>query len=253
MKRSDVRSFMEKVKGKAGAFRVILLEVLIIAGILAALTASVCYFFPDFITHFSSVDAFESFMDSHRKEGYIIYIGIQMLQIIISVIPGQIVQIAGGYLYGLAVASLLSLIGAGLGSAAAFFIARIFGQRPVRFLAGQEALDQCSEILDSRTSYRIFFFLYLIPGFPKDVLAYAAGLSRMRFRSFLPLATIVRYPAMAASMQIGVLLGEDSFTEAFVMIFLCVIVFGLCFVFRKKLISFIDRYFQITAGEREEP
>ena len=252
MKRVDFRSTVEKTKEMKGAFLLIFIEILILAGIVAALTAAVTFLFPDFTTHFSSVESFESFMSSHRKGGCAAYIGVQMLQIIISVIPGQIVQIAGGYLYGFALASLLSLIGTGLGSAVAFYIARIFGQGPVKILAGQKALDQCSEILDSRTSYRIIFFLYLIPGFPKDILAYGAGLSRMRFRTFLPLATIVRYPAMAASMLIGVLLSSQSYTAAGIMIFLCFSAFGLCFLFREKLIALTDRYFQISSGRQKK-
>ena len=248
MKRKKSKISREKKEEWRSAFRVILMEALIILTILTIGTLILYFKYPEFTNHFHSVADFQSFMRAHQQESILIYIGLQIVQIVISVIPGQIVQIAGGYLYGFWLAALLSLIGTGLGSAVAFYIARILGQKPVRLLIGQKALDQCSRILDSKTSYRLFFFLYLLPGFPKDILAYAAGLSRMKMRSFLPLATIVRFPAMAASMYIGSLLGAGSYQASAVMILLCIIVFGICIAFRNKLTVFIDRYFEKTSG-----
>ena len=40
--------------------------------------------------------------------------------------------------------------------------------------------------LNSKQAYTIVFFLYLIPGLPKDMISYAAGASEMRFKPFLP-------------------------------------------------------------------
>ncbi len=229
------------------ALRVILIEVLILFVILFVVTMIIHFKYPEFTGHFRSVSDFQSFMHAHQSTSGLIYIGLQIMQIVISIIPGQIVQIAGGYLFGFWIAAFLSLIGVGLGSAAAFYIARFFGQKPVRILVGQKALDRCSKYLDSRTSYRVFFFLYLLPGFPKDILAYVAGLSRMKMRSFLPMATIIRFPAMAASMYIGSLLGAESYQASAVMILLCIVVFGICIAFREKLNVLIDRYFDRTS------
>ncbi len=249
MKRQRSRVPKEKLEEWQAAARVILTEVLILF-VIISIVAMILYFkYPEFTNHFRSVSDFQSFMRAHQKGSFLIYIGLQIVQIVISVIPGQIVQIAGGYLFGFWIAALLSLIGVGLGSTIAFYIARIFGQKPVRLLAGEKALDQCSKVLDSQTSYRIFFFLYLLPGFPKDVLAYFAGLSRMKLRSFLPMATLVRFPAMAASMYIGSLLGAGSYQASAVMILLCLVVFGICIAFRDKLNVFIDRYYEKTSKE----
>ena len=249
MKRQRSKVPKEKIQEWQSAARVILTEFLILF-IMISIVAAILYFkYPEFTNHFRSVSDFQSFMQAHQKSSFLIYIGLQIVQIVISVIPGQIVQIAGGYLFGFWIAAILSLIGVGLGSTIAFYIARIFGQNPVRFLAGEKALDQCSKVLDSQTSYRIFFFLYLLPGFPKDILAYVAGLSRMKLRSFLPMATLVRFPAMAASMYIGSLLGAGSYQASAVMILLCLAVFGVCIAFRDKLNVFIDRYYEKTSKE----
>ena len=250
MNRKRERIPKEKKEEWRAAFRVLFIEALIIFAVLFVVTVILYVKYPEFTDHFHSVADFQSFMHAHQHESILIYIGLQIIQIVISVIPGQIVQIAGGYLYGFWLAAFLSLIGVGLGSVIAFYIARFLGQKTVRFMIGKSAMDQCSKIMDSRTSYRVIFFLYLLPGFPKDILAYAAGLSRMKLRSFIPIATIVRFPAMAVSMYIGSLLGAGSYQASAVMILLCIIVSGICITFRNRLTVLIDRYFDKTAGEK---
>lgn len=238
----------QKIKEWAGALRVIIIECLILAAIVAAVTIYIYLKYPDFIQNFRSAGAFNAFMSAHEGESYALYISLQALQVVISVIPGQIVQIAGGYLYGFWMASLLSLIGIAAGSAAAFLLARFLGRGPVKALAGEKTLKQAEQLLDSKYMYRTMFFLYLIPGFPKDALAYIAGLSGMSFWSFILMATLVRFPAMAASMLIGSLAGTGSYVSSVIVAAVCVVMFAVCVIFRKKIMTWIDRYFYSTGS-----
>ena len=102
------------------------------------------------------------------------YVAAQIVQIIISVIPGQELQIVAGFMYGIPLAFLLSIIGAAIGTLIAFYLARWLGQDAVRMLFGDEKTDEYMRRLNSRRAITITFLIYLIPGLPKDIMSYIA-------------------------------------------------------------------------------
>ncbi len=231
--------------------RVLLAEIGIIAVLIALMSGYLIWRYPDILQAFHSVESFDAFLERHRESSVKLYIAIQAMQVIIAVIPGQIVQIAGGYIYGFGYASLWSLIGIAIGSIIAFYMARIIGQQPIRRIYGAEMVDKYTALLSSRNAFTIMLFLYIFPGFPKDVLAFFAGLSNMKFSRFLPMATLARYPAMALSMLIGSTLGVGSYKAAAVLAAACALCAGVCYIFRSQLLALSDRYFGF-GGEMTE-
>ncbi|MBR2779624.1 MAG: TVP38/TMEM64 family protein [Firmicutes bacterium] len=242
-----------ELQNKIGAldWRVLAAEIGIIAAIVACVTGYLIWRYPDILQAFQSVESFDLFLERHRDSSVMLYIVIQALQVIVAVIPGQIVQIAGGYIYGFWYASLWSLIGLAAGSTISFYLARFIGQQPIRRIYGGEMVDKYTALLSSRNAFAIMLFLYIFPGFPKDVLAFFAGLSNMKFSRFLPMATIARYPAMALSMLIGSTMGVRSYKATAVLVLACVLCAGICYIFRNQLLALSDRYFGFSQ-ERQE-
>lgn len=232
-----------KTKVKGLDLRVLLAEAAIIVLLIGIMAGYLFYRYPDLLQALHSVEDFDAFLERHRDSSVVLYITIQALQVIVAVIPGQIVQIAGGYVYGFWYASLWSLIGLAIGSVIAFYMARIIGRQPISRIYGTEMVDRYTTLLSSRNAFAIMLFLYIFPGFPKDVLAFVAGLSNMKFSRFLPMATLARYPAMALSMLIGSTLGVGSYRAAAALVLTGVVIAGVCFLFRQPLLSLTDRYF----------
>lgn len=112
-----------------------------------------------------------------------------MLQIVISVIPGQFFNLAAGYLYTFFPALLFSIIGAFLGTLISFTLAKLLGSDFVHLFFGKEKTQEYVRKLNSKKAYTVVFFLYLIPGLPKDVVSYAAGVSDMKFKPFYALVS----------------------------------------------------------------
>ncbi|MGI6206122.1 MAG: TVP38/TMEM64 family protein [Anaerovoracaceae bacterium] len=250
MKKPEIKIDKNKIYEWKDAVRALLIDLVILIGVTMLIALFFYLKYPDFFSNFRSVETFNAFMNAHQDDNVIIYTVVQALQTVVSFIPGQIVQIAGGYMFGFWMASLLSLIGIAIGSSAAFFIARFFGLRPVRVMCGENACRKCEELLNKQTTYRTLAVLYIIPGFPKDLLAYVAGISDMKYLSFLLLCTVFRYPAMAASMLMGSFLADENYIGAVIIALVCIFIFAACIIWRKQLRAFLDRFYRNTGNRK---
>ena len=70
----------------------------------------------------------KSFILSYGKYGFVVFILLQIIQVVAFFIPGEIIQITGGYIYGTVVGTILSLIGITIGSCITFFTSYLFGK-----------------------------------------------------------------------------------------------------------------------------
>jgi len=122
-----------------------------------------------------------------------IFILLQALQVIISPIPGELTGAVGGYVYGVSFGFLFSTVGLTLGSWAAFEIADILGKPFIERFMRRDILDKFN-FISTNTGAVICFLLFLLPGFPKDVLCYVLGLTGMRLSTFLIVSTLGRMP-----------------------------------------------------------
>lgn len=142
---------------------------------------------------YTTRESFSRFLISLGSYSPIFFVLLQAVQVVISPIPGELTGIVGGYIYGATLGFILSTLGLALGSLAAFELARILGRPFVEKFVNQNLLKKF-EFLTTDTGATLCFLLFLIPGFPKDVLCYLLGLSRMKLTTFLVLSTLGRMP-----------------------------------------------------------
>ena len=138
----------------------------------------------------NSVSKFKSFILSLGFYGRSAFILFQFLQVTFIPIPSPILIIAGSIIYGPFQAGLLSLAGILLGSAFAFFLGKIFGQKIVRFMVGQEAQKKWTKFLNNCKFS--FVLMMLLPCFPDDILCLVAGLTDMSWTFFMVTQFITR-------------------------------------------------------------
>ncbi len=170
------------------------------------------------------------------------FIALQFIQVVIFVIPGEVPQIAGGYLFGMLLGATYSVIGIVLGSAFNFLLARIFGIRFVRALFSREQLGKFETISTSSRAQIAFFLLFVIPGIPKDILCYVAGLSPMRFPAFLFVSMVGRLPGIIGSAGIGGAAAASRWVVAGIILGVASLLFVLGLVFRERLQGFVERF-----------
>jgi uncharacterized membrane protein YdjX (TVP38/TMEM64 family) len=171
----------------------------------------------------------------------LVFIGVQTVQVILFAIPGEVVQIAGGYLFGGGLGILLSMAGILLGSTAAFFLSRLLGRPFVAAVIPAAQLERVEKLLESRSSRIVFFLLFLIPGVPKDILCYIAGLTPMPFPFFLGVSTVGRLPGIVGSSLIGGAARSSQWVALVVLSAAAIVVFVAGLLLRPKLQAFIER------------
>ncbi|MBI2099693.1 TVP38/TMEM64 family protein [Candidatus Uhrbacteria bacterium] len=106
-----------------------------------------------------------------------------ILEAVIAPLPGGVLPVVAGFLFGTFTGAFYAWAGNVIGSSVAFFIAYMFGARVVRFFAPRFKEKRYQEIVTARSAY--FWVFYFLPLLPVDVLSFALGLSRMKYRKFL--------------------------------------------------------------------
>jgi uncharacterized membrane protein YdjX (TVP38/TMEM64 family) len=145
----------------------------------------------------------KGFIRSFGASSPLAYILLQITQVVIAPIPGGAIEFLGGYLFGVKVGFIYSMIGLILGSLAAFSLARIFEKIAVEKFVSKETIRKFDYLVEHQGAI-LSFILFLIPGFPKDALCYILGLTPMHLGIFLIISTIGRIPGtLMACLQGG--------------------------------------------------
>ena len=122
-----------------------------------------------------------------------VFIALQALQVIISPIPGEATGLLGGYVFGLELGFVFSTIGLTIGTMVCFWIGRWVGAAVVRRYVSDHAWERLGFIVEAEGAI-LCFVIYLIPGFPKDIVSYLFGISPMPGWVFALVSTLGRMP-----------------------------------------------------------
>jgi uncharacterized membrane protein YdjX (TVP38/TMEM64 family) len=163
----------------------------------------------------------EQLVESMRQSGWrgpLICIGIQFLQVVFFMVPGEITQIAAGYVFGAWLGLFYSVIGILLGSAFDFAFARAVGRPLVGKLLGQRTLQRVDEALSTNRGRSALFLLFLLPGMPKDAMSYGAGLMKIGLGEFTAISGLARLPALLFSTMIGAQLYDRDYTSVAIIV-----------------------------------
>ena len=109
------------------------------------------------------------------------------------------VELAAGYLFGAWEGTLICLVGGLVGTLVVTALVRVLGTRVVRTFFSAEQLEGVSWLRDSRRFELVMLVVFLIPGTPKDVLTYVAGLTTCPWWRIAAIATVGRVPSTLAA------------------------------------------------------
>lgn len=162
----------------------------------------------------SQPEQFRQWVDGHGLMGCAAYVGMVFLQVVVAVIPGEPLEISGGYAFGAVRGSLLCLLGAFLGSVAVFALVRRFGRELVDIFFPREKLENLKFLQSSPKRDVLFWLVFMVPGTPKDLLCYFAGLTDLSWGKWLLLCTVGRLPSVLTSTIGGDALGVKDYQFA---------------------------------------
>lgn len=148
-----------------------------------------------FVQLFFNPKELRSYVDSYEDFGFVILFSMQIAQVILAPLPGQVVGTAFGGVYGPILGFVLGWIGNVVASAIVLYISKRFGRPTVEMLAGKESVKKYQEFIGSADVYP-FIVLILLPGVPDDVVCYVAGLSNIDFTRLLISISVARAPGL---------------------------------------------------------
>ncbi len=142
--------------------------------------------------------------------GYLFIIAIQIIQIVLFPLPGQVSTILAGVFgtsWGLIPGILITMAGLTAGSVLAFLIGRYFFRDWVaRKLEGKKAWQTFSK-LSSGKGLWIIGLIYIVPGLPNDFMCYILGLSKAPLSKFILVTTVCRVPNVIITFLLGYFAG----------------------------------------------
>lgn len=218
-----------------------IIQLCVLLGIVLGIPAMIYFFNPGLIDNFSSVDKFENWISEYTGIGILIYIACQIVQIVLSVLPGQVIQIAGGYIFGFPVTLLISVAGAAIGTTITFYLTKLLGKNAIIMIFGEERFHKYANMMNTQRARIVIFLVYLIPGLPKDIMAYAAGITNIRLPEFILLSVVGRTPAMMVSIVFGVMLRTNNYLSAVLIAAAMIVIVLICLIKRKSIMAFLEK------------
>lgn len=176
----------------------LILVVLVLAPIL---WLSYPYLF-EWLEFFRDRSAVEAYLDSVGIWGPLLYLLLVAAQVLTVVIPGHILMITAGYLYGFDVGLALNLIGVVGTSQVAFVLSRWTGKPLVQRLVPGALLERWQTVAE-RQGIFFYLFCFWFPVIPGNVTNYLGGLSSISFWGFFLANLLGRLPGLVIITLIG--------------------------------------------------
>ncbi len=169
--------------------------------------------------------------------GPVALIALNAVQIVVAPVPGYVLQIASGFLFGPLWGGVWASVGVMLGSMLSMWLARRFGRPLAARLVGEARLDRWESTTHS-DSFWVWLILILTP--TGDLPYFLAGLAKVRFRVIFILTLAIRVPTtfVVAAAGGGVMI--LNWWQLTLAITFLVTLLGLFLRYQDRLTGWID-------------
>ena len=182
-------------------------------------------------------DAFIEFVRGKGVLGVFIFLGIQLLQVVVAFLPGEAVEFAAGLLYGTWAGLLLCLLGILLASCTVYAFVRLFGAKRI----DKKAFTKYRFLRDEAHIRFSVFLVFFIPGTPKDLLTYLGPFLPIPAWQFLIISTLARIPSVLTSTFAASQLAEGSWQVSVAVFAVTGLVALLCLAFEEHILTWFRR------------
>lgn len=172
-------------------------------------------------------------LNQFGKWDEVVFVSIRALQTVVKFIPAEPLEIGSGYVYGIWGGLFYCMLGTEIGSFIILLITKLFGMRAINLFVPQERIDKIKFLQNEKKLKTTLFFIYLIPGTPKDLITYFIGKTKIKISHFLIITGIARIPSIITSTWCGAALGEKNVKLAAI-VFIATLVVSLIGTFFYK-------------------
>ncbi len=234
---------MEKPKSRKELILRLLLAILSLGGLFLLLYLLLHHFG---ITDLS-VEEIREYVARGGSFSFLLFVLISFLQVTFIPIPSTVTVLAGNILFGPWISFFGSLLGTWFGSALAFFLGRRLGRPFANWVVGdRERVDYYLGRTGGR-EFIVFFFMFLLPGFPDDILCAIAGVTDLRPIQFVFIQATCRPLSIGATLifMTGELIPYTGWGIALLVSLFLLSILAFFFAYRRadQIRAFFDRLF----------
>lgn len=192
----------------------------------------------EFIKLYSNTKEMEALIKSYGSIGPIIFIFLQILQVVVFFIPGEFMQAVGGYLFDTILGTVLSLLGIMVGSAITFLVSRKFGDRLLIKILPPKDYRNIKKLICKPKNKLVIFILYLLPGFPKDALGYVSGITTIKLKDFIIISGFARLPGILVTCYLGSNIYDKNYLVVLYILIGIAIILFIGIIKREKVLNY---------------
>lgn len=179
-------------------------------------------------------DAFRAYMEEKGLSGILLFIFVLAIQVVAAVIPAGPLEVVAGYSFGAIKGALIADIGMTIGSVIVFLLVRKFGMSFIEIFMPREKIESLKFLKKEGGATLIIFMLFLIPGAPKDVLGYGAGLTDISLLTWIFIVSVGRFPSILLTVMGGDAISGRNFGYLLVVLIVMCVVTVLGTLFYKR-------------------
>ncbi len=215
------------------------LKVLIIIIIVLAITY---YLGSHLFTYFKDVNHSRETIQSFGVYGPLMMIGLLVIILLLAFISQMPLIIAGGYAFGAIPATAYALIAFFIGGTIAFYLARWFGRPFVKRIITKSAMEKFDNYSGLRLDITLFS-LFLVPLFP-DAMCYVAGLTNIKYKTFVLISVLGRLPAVLLFAFAGNSLASMHYVLGIILFGVILVCGAIILIFQKRIENHVVSRFE---------
>ena len=206
---------------------------ILLAIITVAIIIGVIIYLVPVMQNLSTVEGQKAFRNKVNDSGFIgllMLFGLQVAQIFLFILPGEPIEILAGMCYGGWGGLLFITVSVFILTTAIFFMVRKLGRRFVYDICDEEKVKKIenSKLFKNPKKIEwIMIILFIIPGTPKDLLVYIAGLLPIKPLRFILISTFARLPSVVSSTFAGNTLMKGDWQSSLVIYAITFILVGI--------------------------
>lgn len=156
-------------------------------------------------------EAFRTWVQSKGILGVLIFMLLNIIQVLLAIIPGGPFEVGAGYAFGVIPGTILCDIAMSIGGVLNFLFVRKFGMKFIELFTTREKIESVRFLKANKKSETLLFLFFLLPGTPKDLMCYVVGLSNIKLSKWIVINLVGRFPAILLSAMGGDALGEQKY------------------------------------------
>ena len=191
--------------------------------VVCALGAAAIVCGPELFAFFADGPRLQAWVDAQGAFAPVAMVALITVQIVVAVLPGEPLELGAGYAFGFWEGTALCLVAGLIGVVIVVALVRTLGMRVIELFFPRERIDSMKWLQDSARFELLMFLCFLIPGTPKDIMTYIAGLTKCPLWRIALIATVGRIPSIVSSTMAAGFAAEGNWMATAAVVALTVV------------------------------